>query len=292
MGQDVKMKSIFNPSERTPSMYIYLSKDKQVYMYKDFSTAKGGDAIDLVKNVYAYSSRYEAVIKIIEDYNEFVLHNNGGYDIADFKKHSKYQVSMIEKRSWTTLDSKYWTQFNIGSKLLEKYNVKPLSSYEMTKDDEYGVKKLRIEGNYIYGYFRADGTLYKIYQPKVQQKKFLKVKNYVQGMDQVSDSKSLFIASSLKDGMCLKKMFPAFDFIAPDSENTMIRKETLSQIISNYETVYVIFDNDEAGKIATEKYVSNFPSIKPIYFELDKDVADAIKSHGIRHVHDELLKLL
>ena len=291
-GQDVKIKSLFNPSERTPSMCIYYAKDKSAYKYKDFSTSRGGDAVDLVKNLFDLSSRYEAVVKIIEDYNEFVLHNNGGYDIASFKKYSKYQVSLIEKRDWNTLDSKYWTQFSINSKLLEHYNVKPLTMYEMEKDDPHGAQKLRIEGNYIYGYFREDGTLYKIYQPKVKQKKFLKVKNYVQGTDQRTNSDKLFICSSLKDGMCLKRMFPAFDIIAPDSENTMIKKDVLEAIINDYSIVYLIFDNDEAGEISTNKYAALYPSIKTLRLDLEKDVADAIKTYGIRHVHSELSKLL
>ena len=46
-GQDIKIKSIFNPSEKTPSMCLYVDNayniDKsqsQQYVYKDFSTGK------------------------------------------------------------------------------------------------------------------------------------------------------------------------------------------------------------------------------------------------------------
>ena len=30
-GQDIKIKSVFNPSERTPSMFIYFKQDKEKY---------------------------------------------------------------------------------------------------------------------------------------------------------------------------------------------------------------------------------------------------------------------
>ena len=36
-GQDVKIKSIFNPNEKTPSMFIYLDTNRNEYKYKDFS---------------------------------------------------------------------------------------------------------------------------------------------------------------------------------------------------------------------------------------------------------------
>lgn len=87
-------------------------------------------------------------------------------------------------------------------------------------------------------------------------------------------------------------MFPAFDIIAPDSENTMIKKDVLEAIINDYSIVYLIFDNDEAGEISTNKYAALYPSIKTLRLDLEKDVADAIKTYGIRHVHSELSKLL
>jgi hypothetical protein len=289
-GQDVNIKSIFNPSERTPSMYIYFCKQKNNYKFKDFSTSRGGDALTLITEMYGIS-RGEAASKVIRDYNEFVLHNNGGYDIAEFKKYSKYQVSMFKTRDWNTLDVKYWSQYNIGSGILEHYNVKPLALYEMEKEQDGDTKKLKIEGEYIYGYFKKDGSLYKIYQPKVEKKKFLKVKQYIQGSEQLKNNDLLFIASSLKDGMCLKNMFKKYDFIAPDSENTMIKKDQLESIMSRYSRVYIIFDNDEAGRASTEKYLQRYPNIKPIYLDIEKDVADAVKKHGYMNTFKRIKEL-
>ena len=47
-GQDIKIKSIFNPNERTPSFCIYVDKTIMQYMFKDFSTGKNGCKVDLV----------------------------------------------------------------------------------------------------------------------------------------------------------------------------------------------------------------------------------------------------
>ena len=50
-GQNVQIKSVFHPSERTPSMWVFV--DKGQYKFKDFSTGKGGNKIDLVKELFS-----------------------------------------------------------------------------------------------------------------------------------------------------------------------------------------------------------------------------------------------
>jgi hypothetical protein len=154
----------------------------------------------------------------------------------------------------------------------------------MFKEEDGIYKVLNIEGSNIYGYFKKDGTLVKIYQPKVQKKKFLKVKDYVQGSEQLSNSSKLVIVSSLKDGMCLKKMYPEIDFLAPDSENTMIKKEYLDDVSKNYEKCYILFDNDEAGNRATLKYINQFSYLEPLYLQLSKDISDSVMDHSYPEV--------
>jgi hypothetical protein len=283
-GQDIKIKSVFNPSERTPSMCIYFKPEKDRYQYKDFSTDNGGDCVDLVQKILGIDTRLNTMHKIVRDYNEFVLHNNGGYDIQVFKQYNKYKIDRYELRQWNTLDKSYWSKYGIGSRLLEHYNVKPLSTYTMFKEEDGIYKVLNIEGSNIYGYFKKDGTLVKIYQPKVQKKKFLKVKDYVQGSEQLSNSSKLVIVSSLKDGMCLKKMYPEIDFLAPDSENTMIKKEYLDDVSKNYEKCYILFDNDEAGNRATLKYINQFSYLEPLYLQLSKDISDSVMDHSYPEV--------
>ena len=39
-GQDVKLTSIFNPNEKTPSFCIYVDQKINQYKFKDFSTGK------------------------------------------------------------------------------------------------------------------------------------------------------------------------------------------------------------------------------------------------------------
>lgn len=285
-GQDIKIKSLFNPTERTPSMCIYVDRNKQ-YKFKDFSTGKGGSAVDLVKELKNLSF-HKACQIIIENYNDFVLHNNGGYDMEEFEKASKYKVSKYKTRSWTTQDQYFWTQFNIGSKLLEAYHVKPLESYCMTKDD----KELCIKGLYLYGYFKADGSLYKIYQPKTLDKKFIKVTSYVQGWEQMSQQNNLLITSSLKDVMSVKSLKLKIDVIAPDSENTMLKLDVMEDLQNRYKKIIVMFDNDDAGIKSMQAYKEKYPFIEIALLPMSKDISDSIKDYGAKEVLMRLVPIL
>jgi len=138
-GQDVKIRSIVNTRERTPSMCIYLNAATGRYCFKDFSSGNGGDSVELVKILFGLT-RGQSAMKIIEDYNQYVL-NNDCNPIQEYKVHSRYKVTDYEIRHWTTIDQKYWTKFNIGSRLLEKYNVAPLQYYVMTKEDNDGKER-------------------------------------------------------------------------------------------------------------------------------------------------------
>jgi hypothetical protein len=286
VGQDIKIKSLFNSRDRTPSMCIYLDSNK-IYKFKDFSTGRGGSAVDVVKEIHSLSF-HKAAELIVEKYNDYVLHNNGGYDVKEFKEQTKYKVTNFVFRSWSTQDQYFWTQFNIGSKLLDEHHVRPLDYYTMAKDD----KALHIKGNYLYGYFKADGSLYKIYQPKTLDKKFIKVADYIQGSEQLKNHPYLIITSSLKDLMCLKSLKLSMDIIAPDSENTLIKKEKMEDYIAKYKKVLVLFDNDEAGIKAMQKYAETYSQVDICLLPMSKDPSDSIRDFGAKEVRNKLVPII
>jgi hypothetical protein len=288
-GQDLKIKSLFNTTERTPSMCIYYNKASGSYLYKDFSSGKGGDGVNLVKELRS-TSYHNACRIIVQSYNDYILNSNSGYSISQFKHYDKYKVKSYDFRSWNTQDQYFWTQFNIGSKLLEQYCVKPLEKYTMIKDEN----ELHIMGNYIYGYFKKDGTLYKIYQPKNLDRKFIKVKSYVQGTEQCTpNNKHLLITSSLKDIMAIASFkLKNIDIVAPDSENTMIDSCHMECWQNEYENVIILYDNDEAGIKAMRKNKEKYPFLKVALLPMSKDPSDSIKDFGARLVKQRLIPIL
>ena len=291
-GQDVKIKSIVNTTEKTPSMCVYFDVTSQRYKFKDFSSGYGGDSVELVKILFTIKTRGHAAMKLMEDYNQYLLNNNRN-PIKEYKVHSRYKVTDYEIRHWTTVDQKYWTKFNIGSKLLEKYNVAPLSYYKMTKEDSKGIESsITIKGISTYGYFKNDGTLYKVYQPKVSDKKFIKVQNYIQGSDQLQFNKNYLIkTSSLKDLMAFNRLkLNGTESIAPDSENTLIPESMLKNIIPKYKKIFVLFDNDEAGISSMKKYKEKY-NFDYVILDMEKDLSDSIKKHGLNVTREKLLPL-
>ena len=146
---------------------------------------------------------------------------------------------------------------------------------------------------YMYGYFRNDGSLYKIYTPKNTEKKFIKVENYIQGLEQLKyDCKYLLITSSLKDLMTFDKLsIGNIESIAPDSENTMISETVIKELKSRYSKIIILFDNDEPGIKAAQKYKEKY-GLDYVILPLEKDLSDSVKLHGIDKVREVLFPLL
>ena len=285
-GQDVNITSVLSPKDMNPSLFIYYSKTGTKYKWKDFSAGKQGDGIELVKELFKLPRRFDAASKIINEYNEFVL-SNGKHNVVDFKVHAKYKVNAVKPRQWTESDAKYWQQYKIGSDLLEKFNVKPLEYFRLIKEDI--ADQLVIRSAKLYGYFRADNTLYKLYQPMLKDNKFFKVKNYIQGADQLTyQVPYLILCSSLKDLMAFTKLgFKNAECIAPDSENVMIPEKTIQKLKSKYTTICTLFDNDEAGVNSMQKYKQEY-DIPFAHLKVEKDLADCVKTHGLNNTKELL----
>ena len=203
-------------------------------------------------------------------------------------------MSDYEIRYWNNFDAKYWSEFNINSSTLKNYNVSPLEFFTMEKELIDGsIKTIKFNKTYTYGYFREDGELYKIYMPKNIDKKFIKVQDYLQGTDQLQyDKKYLIITSSLKDLIVFRQLgIGNIEAIAPDSENTVVPKNLLNKITSNYTKTFVLFDNDQPGINSMKKYQEMY-GFDYIILDMEKDLSDSVKKYGIEKVRGTLLPLL
>ena len=289
-GQDVKIKSVF-AKENTPSFCIYPDKMGK-YRFKDFSSGKSGDAIELVMQYHNLESRGISVRKIMDDYSIYI----SKHDITprDYVAESRYEVSDYEIRHWNNLDQDFWMSYKISSRLLKEHNVQPLQYFILSKTDSDGeVKELRFENQYTYGYFRKDGTLYKIYQPKNKKSKFIKVSDYIQGSEQVNfDCKYLILTKSLKDIMSFKTLgIGNAEAIAPDSENTVIAEGIMKKYMHKYGKIIVLFDNDEPGIEASKSYQKRY-GFDYLILPFEKDISDTVKSRGIQETRNIVFNLI
>lgn len=280
-----RMQSVFKAGDKTPSMYLFRGKEGS-YNFKCFSTGYGGNAIELVKKLFDID--YDIAIKlIVEEYRlylstatEFKWYTLGGKAPETWKL-----VDYNIRADWKKQDVEFWSKYNIGSELLKLHNVKPLYSFTTGKGSSFQTTS----DGLIYGYFTLKGELYKIYQPYKPMAKFLKVRDHLQGLDQITLNNKLFICSSLKDIMSLKSIFSEIDCIAPNSESELI--DDYIKLVNSYSEKYIIFDNDKAGLNAMLKYKAQY-DIPILHLKMGKDISDSVKDYGAKRVAQEVKRLM
>jgi hypothetical protein len=282
IGQRIRIKSLWNFSEKTPSMFLFVNKEKSEYYFKDFSTGEYGNKINLVQKLFnlTYS---DAIFKILNDFkNQNIKINKTVLE----KENNTFNIEDITFRNWNANDLKYWKQFNIDQTLLDYYQVKPIHILTFSKN-----YIIRISNDYMYAYC-DDDVVYKIYQPLNKDYKFLKINNQIQGLNQLKyNSENLIICSSLKDAMCLKSFNYDLEVIAPESESTIIKPYIIENLKLKYKNIITLFDNDKAGEIFKNKYEKEY-NIKGIILKLEKDISDSVKIHGTEYVNVFLKQII
>ena len=120
-----------------------------------------------------------------------------------------------------------------------------------------------------------------------------RIKDYIQGTDQLTfKTKYLVICSSLKDVMAFMRLsYPDAEAVAPDSENTLIPAHVISAYKLKYKNICTLFDNDEAGIRAMDKYGQKF-NLSGAILPMSKDLSDSIRDHGILKIKEVLTPIL
>jgi hypothetical protein len=237
---------------------------------------------------YDYGS---VVRKILTDYNAFL--NTGKTVEKRSMNIIQWVVTSFTVRKWTQSDANFWLKYNISSQILGRYNVRPLESYTMCKmiNNVPTTEVFTINKPGVYGYFTNDNVLYKIYQPG-NIKKFLKLQQYVQGIEQLEKKRFLVITSSLKDCMAIKSLYMLnIDVIAPDSENTKLPDKLVKKLMSEYEAVVTYMDSDTAG-INSMKYYLDKYNIPFCYLPQAKDFSDIVELLGIKEAAKIFIPIL
>lgn len=289
-GQRIRIHSLFNPNDKTPSMYLYYNGELNMYRYKCFSTGKSGSAVDMMMQMWNINFA-QASQRIIKDYTDYV--KSGKICETKIVEHSRWQVASYKTRQWSKDDAAFWSAYNISSKMLEEYHVKPIERYTMHKkaSDNLDDEVFEVVSKHVYGYFTKDEILYKIYQPMNKERKFIKLCEYIQGYEQLQNKPYLVIASSLKDCLAIKSMNLDVDVIAPNSENTILSNDLITEFKQVYDGIVTVFDSDQAGIKAMQTYKDKH-RLPFVYLSLEKDIADIVKVHGVQRAMIELVPKL
>lgn len=286
-GSTIKIKSILKETEeKTPSFCIYFkegtTKEERVPRFNDFSTSNGGDFIALVEKKFKLNYS-ESCNKIMKDYTKWVIAGNK-FESSRTACRGKYKVTGHKNRLWTVRDKDFFLPYHIGSTLLKWGNVRPIAEFTMSNDGNEFTKS----GELLYGYYKASGELYKIYQPN-SETKFISIDNdYLVGSEHKEGNKFFGILSSWKDALSFRSMDLKIDLKVPPSENVYLKAEYIKKLKKEYKGGFTLLDNDESGIKAMKHYKETY-DLNYVYLPLSKDVSDSMRDHGKRKVFNTVV---
>lgn len=289
LGVPVKKGLFKSPSlirkDNTPTCSFY-KNGKGVLMYKDFA----GPTFDFVGCVmHIFNCNYYNALRIIaNDFNIIPLKNapKNPPKIAEYSDtilesttRSKIEV---EIKKFTEKELKWWESFGISKNTLSKFQV-------------YSIKSVFLNGHYytsssdtspIYGYYggttKGGDELWRLYMPTKRSYRFLSnwSLNMIQGSKQLPKSgEFVVVTKSMKDVMSLYEF--GITAIAPNSENLFLREDQYNKLNLNFETIYLLYDNDLPGVRSANKIRKKFKDVKVLLMPKTKDFSDYVKKYGI-----------
>lgn len=282
-----------------PSFGIFYSNKFSKWLFKDAGINKTGGAFHFVQQLYNLPTYFMAVCKVAEDFglgDRLTIPNSNNITI-DVQKIIKANHNSLQAvyhkdiiitpivRNWDIRDKEFWyDQYKIKKSTLEKFNVYPITHIKI----QYGnnnvstIKQDRFA--YAYEEYKDHIYSYKIYQPYSEKHKWRN--NIVPGahfgyrqLPETGDT--LIITKSGKDVMCIHDTLN-IPSIAIQAESHRIKPSVMDEYKERFKKVYILFDNDDAGKKATEIYLQLYDNITPIVFPDDypKDFSDLVKQKG------------
>lgn len=275
--------------DKIPSFQVKWIKGK--WRYTDFGNSElRGDVIDFVRRYYNLDFN-SAVEKIVSDFNSNVpsrkMDNHCLKKIS--KKDSKSVELDVKSRLYTFEEIQFWNEFGITKDILDEYRVSAVKYIFINK-------KPILAQPFTFAFkeeFKGQVS-YKLYQPKNPENKWLNNHSFkvLQGFVQLpATGDLLIITKSLKDVMCLYSL--GYNAIAPQSENSFVKKNVLEDLKERFKSIIIWYDNDAAGIREGKKFSKQF-SLPYIYIPIGepKDVSDyyfKYKEEQTKKLIDELL---
>jgi hypothetical protein len=194
---------------------------------------------------------------------------------------------LFKSRPFTPRDLLWWCERGIDESLLKKYDIR---SIQYLLNDDFTIRKRFSYYDLAFAFVIFDKV--KIYRPDAPLE--FKWRNtcpaeYIMGWKQLEGHDTLIITKSMKDILTFKSFMNA-DVIAPQSESSHIGPSKLNHIKQNYKNIYVVFDYDDAGKIAAERLQEEGFIIRWVSQDVnpktgkpdDKDMSDFVTNHPLK----------
>lgn len=282
--------------DTNPTCSFYRDKANRL-IFKDFGDNFHGDFLAVVKKIYNCS--YGRAIAIVA--NDFGIKKNNKLPVLEPRveynnakiESTSQTIIQCEIKKWSTPDLKWWRQFGITRKTLDKFRVFAVQTVFLNGE----IFAISTKSCPIYGYYygKKDGIeQWKIYFPKKVSHRFLLNTSIVQGLDRIpNDCNFIVITKSLKDVMTLYELgVPA---IAPQAETVILDKKLANKLLTN-NTKYLIVngDYDRAGINFMQASRKAFPCIAMTIKDKEKngkDISDYVEKYGIEEAKKLIIQL-
>lgn len=172
----------------------------------------------------------------------------------------------IKTRQYESRDGVYWSLYGISKQNLIDDKVFPISAFKIYKGDKISTVKCK---GIAYAYTDFNGRV-KIYQPHNPKYKFITncLKDDIGGINDLDYTKEhIVITKSYKDYRVLKNQ--GLEVIWFQNEGMLPERDLLKSILLNYSKGTILFDNDLAGRVASEKVIKYIEGFKMDDFVLE-----------------------
>ena len=283
--------------EKSPSFTFKKVGNKIIFM--DWGSGFRGDAFTFVQRLHRCSFT-ESLYLINQKLQLGLVDQNIDIEIKpkeliiNEKDVSKSTIIQIERQIFTLIDYKYWNQYNISIKTLNKYNVR--SCRNVWINGKLSMTYSNTSPIYAYELTNDDYIRYKIYRPLAPKKqKWISniTSKCIEGLDSLSKTGNLLIITkSLKDVMCLREL--GYEAISLHSEVNSYKEELHNEMSKRFKRIVVFYDNDKTG-IENGKRISEEKGIQAIFIPDKykvKDISDFISTFNIQRAKQLLIKLI
>ncbi|TAF43506.1 MAG: hypothetical protein EAZ64_08895 [Sphingobacteriales bacterium] len=274
LGLDlIPEKNINSPfsDDKTASLRVYKNGT-----FKCFSTGKQGDIWQFV----AYLNNLDCKT----EFNLITVLIAEKMGLANSNQKQHFSIKHIPL---TPLHYQFWQALAIDISVLEKYNVKAVSSFEYYNESKNEIKKFPIFSGVLAFSYEVNGR-FEVYIPKQEAKKvskFFMSKHHnedVFGLLQLENfQNNLFITAGKKD--CLVLNSRGFNSVSFKTEAIIPAENIIQQLKAKCKNLFICYDNDfgntaNPGRTQMLK-ISDKYNLIPIHLpEKINDIADYFKT--------------
>ncbi len=243
------------------------------FTWYDQKLGMSGNIFSLIKLMYGLRSFDEVYALISRDFELDLLCKDITVTekVCFYEKPDPVEVSIkIHPIEFTERGLRFWQQFRIERDLLELYRVKQIDYYWSYQHQE--TPRGCPDPTFSYNV----GGYYQIYSPHAPRKE--KFRNnlppeYFFGYLQLPPTgDKLIIDKSGKDTIFCRRL--GHTAISGKSETTMIPPSKMLEVKGRFKRVFIMLDNDEAGRKQTDRYMKLYPWLEPRFLEQAKDKTD------------------